>query len=266
MKIDPNELPQLPLQTESGSTKSLTSAVYHILRGSVLHGHLEPGTKLTVSRVAAQFRVSLSAVREALARLAAEGLLETADHRGFRVSPVSREDLLDLTQTRIDLETLALRRAIANGDAAWADRVRAAFESLQAAERNARSLNQRRYLLHAEFHMALVEACGSPWLLRTLSMLFERSERYRLLSASYSKIRGEVAHEHEQIYKAAVVERDAEKACEILTYHTRQTTEALLEAEERRANRARVAKPASKVTKRAASPPGDAAKINRRAG
>ncbi|MDR3512734.1 MAG: GntR family transcriptional regulator [Caulobacteraceae bacterium] len=244
MKIDPTELPQLPMQTVGGSTKSLTSAVYHILRGSILYGHLEPETKLTVSHVATQFRVSLSAVREALARLATEGLLVTADHRGFRVAAVSKEDLLDLTQTRIDLETLALRRAIEKGDKSWEDRVREAFEALQSAERTARSLGQRRYMVHAEFHMALVEACGSPWLLRTLTMLFERAERYRLLSVTYSKIRGEVEHEHEELYKAAVLERDADKACEILAKHTRLTTEALLEASERRAA-GRTAKPPS---------------------
>lgn len=213
--------------------RSLTSAVYQILRGSILYGELEPGAKLRVSHVADHFRVSLSAVREALARLAAEGLLETEDHRGFRVAPVSREDLLDLTQTRIDIESMALTRSIAKGDAAWEARCRAAFDALQAAERS-RQLNQRRYALHVDFHHALVEACGSQWLLRTLTLLFERSERYRLLSVTYAKIRTQVAHEHEQLFNAAVIERDAEKACAILAEHTRQTTQALIDAEERR--------------------------------
>lgn len=246
MKIDPIEMPQMQIQEEASGARSLTSAVYQILRGSILFGQLEPGAKLRVSHIADQFRVSLSAVREALARLAAEGLLETQDHRGFRVAAVSREDLLDLTQTRIDMESMALRRAIARGDDAWAERVREIFEALKTAERS-RQLSQRRYKLHSDFHQALLEACGSPWLLRMLTLLFERAERYRLLSVAYARIRTQVEEEHEQLFQAAVVERDADKACEVLAQHVRQTTQALLDAEERRIASVRTAKPARKA-------------------
>jgi DNA-binding GntR family transcriptional regulator len=76
-----------------------------------------------------------------------------------------------------------------------------------------------------------------------LTMLFERSERYRLLSVNYTKIRSEVEREHEELYKAAVLERDPDKACAIFADHTRQTTQALIEAEERRASAAQTAKP-----------------------
>ena len=239
MKIDPTDLPQVQFQKDPNTVQSLTSAVFHILRGSILYGHLEPGTKLHVSQLAEHFNVSLSAIREALAKLSAEGLLVAENHRGFRVAPVSEEDLLDLTETRIGLECTALRRAIERGDDTWGEKVRGAFEALQSAEGNSLLLNQRRNLLHSEFHYALVEACGSPWLLRLLTMLFERSERYRLLSVSYSRVRGEVVTEHKELFEAAVGQRDADKACSILAYHTRQTTQALLNSEKSRIVRAR---------------------------
>ena len=234
MKIDPTDLPQVQCQKDPSTAQSLTSAVFHILRGSILYSHLEPGTKLRVAQLAEHFNVSLSAVREALARLSAEGLLVAENHRGFRVAPVSEEDLLDLTETRIDLECNALRRAIERGDEEWAEKARGAFDALRSAEGNSLLLNQRRNLLHSEFHFALIEACGSPWLLRLLTMLFERSERYRLLSVSYSRVRGEVAGEHKELFEAAVIRRNPDKACSILAHHTRQTTQALLHAEKGR--------------------------------
>ena len=58
-------------------------------------------------------------MREALSRLVADGLVQASDQRGFRVSPVSPADLADVTQTRIDIEGLALRRSIERGDQAW---------------------------------------------------------------------------------------------------------------------------------------------------
>jgi DNA-binding GntR family transcriptional regulator len=217
------------------SSRSITSTVFHLLRNSIMFGQLAPGAKLSAGHLALQYRVGLSAIREALARLAAEGLLESQDHRGFRVARVSKEELLDLTQTRIDIESIALRRSIERGDAAWEARVTAAFEALQRAEKKSRPLDQRRYELHSEFHHALVEACDSQWLLRLRSVLFERAERYRLLSVSYAKVRAEVHNEHRQLYEA-VIARDADKATAVLAKHTMMTTKALLKVEEGRPN------------------------------
>ena len=105
-----------------GSTgpRTLTSAVLERLRTDILSTKLVPGQKLHIAGLAKQFGVSLAAVREALSRLVADGLVQASDQRGFRVSPVSSADLADVTQTRIDIESLALRRSIERGDAGMA--------------------------------------------------------------------------------------------------------------------------------------------------
>jgi len=231
--LDATTQPQQPILPTVA--KSLTSTVFQLLRNAIIGGQLEPGAKLSAGHLANQYRISLSAIREALARLAAEGLLESEDHRGFRVARVSKEDLLDLTQTRIDIECMALRRSIERGGKEWEARLTTAFKALQSAEGKSRPIDQRRYELHSDFHLALVEACGSDWLLRLRRTLFERAERYRLLSVTYAKVRQEVNAEHKQLYDA-VIKRNADKACAILTKHTLATTEALLKLEEGRPN------------------------------
>jgi len=174
-------------QTHDGRpVRSLTTAVFARLRAEILSCRLKPGEKLLIAGLARRFTVSLSAVREALSRLAAEGLVMSEDQRGFHVSPVSADQLRDLTRTRIDIEALALRRSIELGDSGWEREVREASERLMAAPLpragDAGPQFERWRALHHRFHLALVSACGSAWLLRLRETLYDQSERYRFLA------------------------------------------------------------------------------------
>jgi Mn-dependent DtxR family transcriptional regulator len=80
---------------------------------------LQPGTKLRIAEIAEEFGVSATPMREALSRLVSRGLVVAVGQRGFRVMPVSREDLADITRTRVALETAALRRSMRYGDGKW---------------------------------------------------------------------------------------------------------------------------------------------------
>src|SRR5260370_20964872 len=77
--------------------RTLTSAVLERLRADILSTKLVPGQKLHIAGLAKQFSVSLAAVREALSRLVAHGLVPASDQRGFRVSPVSPAALQNVT-------------------------------------------------------------------------------------------------------------------------------------------------------------------------
>src|ERR1700679_1227048 len=88
------------------SRQTLFEGVYRQLRADILACRLRPGEKLQINALAEERGVSLSGVREPLSRLSAEGLVTAEPQRGFRVAPVSFEDLTDLTMTRIDIENL----------------------------------------------------------------------------------------------------------------------------------------------------------------
>jgi DNA-binding GntR family transcriptional regulator len=209
--------------------RSLTSAVQERLRADILSTRLLPGQKLHIAGLAKQFSVSLAAVREALSRLVADGLVQASDQRGFRVSPVSLADLADVTQTRIDIEGLALRRSIERGDAAWLATVEAAWEALKAVPYRYPDQPGVHYeewvVRHRVFHRALVNACGSRWLLGFRDELHEQSERYRRLSIrrEVGKPR-DVEAEHAAIVDA-VRRRGAEAAVIALSKHFTITME-----------------------------------------
>src|SRR5690242_201211 len=113
--------------TESASSKSLTTQAFELLRSDILLGRLLPEERLRIQALSERYGVGATAIREALSRLTSDGLVEFEDQRGFCVAPVSREELLDLTRTRIDIECLALRYAIATGDIEWESGLLSAF-------------------------------------------------------------------------------------------------------------------------------------------
>src|SRR5271170_5821579 len=113
-----------------GTAASLTQRAYDELRNDLLNCRFEPGEPLRIGELCKRLEASQGAVREALSRLTSEGLVEARPQRGFRVTPISAEDLGDLTSARIEIEELCLRHAIEAGDVHWEARMVAAFHQL----------------------------------------------------------------------------------------------------------------------------------------
>ena len=216
-----------------GGARTLASAVYGRLRADVLACQYQPGEKLRIADLAKSFGVSAVAVREALSRLVADGLVVAEDQRGFRVSKLSLSDLLDVTRTRIELECLALRRSIARGDATWRAGLERAWRDLEETPHLAPGTDDRHHegwsAAHGRFHAALVAACGLEWLLRFRRTLFEQSERYRRLSLTVTRTDRDTKGEHRLIYEAAMA-GDAETAARELATHFERTASMIVAA------------------------------------
>lgn len=210
-----------------------TDQVFELLRAEILSCRLAPSAKIRINDVAVRYEVSLGAAREALSRLAAAGLVVAEAQRGFTVSPVSRADLIDLTRTRITIETLCLRSAIANATIEWESALVAASHRLQRISETALDdptrLDDSWASAHTAFHSALVASCDSPWLLRIRDMLFAQSDRYRHLSVPLRRSHRDVNAEHKAILDATIAD-DADKACALLAEHFNATTQILLDS------------------------------------
>ena len=211
---------------------SLTQDAYQSLRADLLACRLRPGARLKIAELCRSLGVSLSAVREALSRLTSEGLVVAEPQRGFRVAPISAEELRDLTGVRAGIEALCLERAVAVGDVGWESQLVAAFHRLsRTRERepdDPQRMDEAWSTAHAAYHAALVGACDSPWLLRLREILYAQSERYRRLSVPLAKFARDLNGEHEEIMAAALA-RDAGRAKMLLARHLELTMRALLE-------------------------------------
>ena len=217
----------------STPTSSRTEVFYNQLRNEIVSCRLPPNKRLKISDLADRYSVSPGAVREALSRLTSENLVITESRKGFKVSPISNTDLEDLTNVRIDIETQCLRRSILNASIEWESALVAASHRLNRTAEQASSVGRQVSDAWAEahqaFHSALVAACDSVWLLRIRRHLYAQSERYRRLSVPMDSGERDLAREHELILTASL-NRDADKAAELLTEHMRKTTLIILDA------------------------------------
>lgn len=214
--------------------RSLSQQAYDRIRDDILLGALFPDEKLQIEAISERYGIGTVPVREALNRLSSEGLVYRKSNRGFFVQTISIADLEELVKTRIWLETKALTESMANGDDTWEDALVVSYHRLARTQRRlpseaGREASEEWERRHKEFHMLLLDRCGSRLLLGFCSTLMDQAVRYRSLSMNTnpSKQRREgAAAEHHAILNA-VLDHDTEEACQLLTRHYRTTLEGL---------------------------------------
>jgi DNA-binding GntR family transcriptional regulator len=210
--------------------KTHSEGVYAALRAELLSGAFLPGSKIRLASIGTRFGVSLSVVREAMTRLAGEGLVRALPQRGFCVTPLSVEDLLDLTRARVLIETSVLRESINHGDLEWESAVIATHHTLQGTPYTTREghLDGDWSVAHHAFHRALLTGAKSPRLESIATELRDCSLLYQHWSIDIAHdLDRDVAAEHRNLAELAVA-RDAEGAVRALKDHIERTTATLL--------------------------------------
>jgi DNA-binding GntR family transcriptional regulator len=221
---------------------SQASFVYDTIRTAILCGHHMPNKKLKVHELALSMSVSPGAVREALFRLVSEQLVETRDHRGFAVTPVSIADLQELTDLRCEIESIACRRSVERGGLDWEAGLVAAQYRLRVTSAryvDTGEVSQEFLAAHAAFHEALSAAAGNSRLLDMRARLYEQYQRFR---AFYSHLAGRrhLAADHDKLAELALA-RNADALVETMVAHlseaTRRITTAIEESSTNRSPR-----------------------------
>jgi GntR family transcriptional regulator, carbon starvation induced regulator len=201
---------------------------YRRIRSDVIFGRLRPGQKLKLDGLKEAYGVSVSTLREVLSRLSAEGLVLAEGRRGFEVAPVSVENLKELAELRVLLESHAMQVSFANADVEWEGRVVSAHHKLASTERLMETglgeLEQwKRY--DGEFHQALISNCGSRVLMETHALVFDKYFRYQMVAFQY---RGEEPAIQHKALLASALKRDAESAKTVLRAHVYNCVEHAL--------------------------------------
>ncbi len=145
----------------------MVDRVYEALRERISSGVLPRGARLRQEALAAELGVSRTPLREALRRLASEGVVVLEPNRGARVADVGREDMLAAYEARLLLEPGAARLAAERCDGAAIARMRRAIEEHRRA-RTRTSL----FAANRAFHLSLVDAAGNDHLSRFAGVLW----------------------------------------------------------------------------------------------
>ncbi|MHA1567447.1 MAG: FCD domain-containing protein [Alphaproteobacteria bacterium] len=213
---------------EAAPGQTLTLEVYERLRVDIRSGNLNPGVPLRMEWLKTSYDVGATPLREALSRLAAEYLVTTEGKRGFRVAPVSLKELEELVSLRDNIERQALEIAVRLGDDDWEAELVAARHRLSNAPPGGETVDtqsmEEREKRHRAFHLALISACDSVWLLRIWRQMSAHLERYRRLGLRGHSTSPEGAQRIEVEHRAimeAVLARDAVAASALLHEHRR---------------------------------------------
>lgn len=192
-----------------------------LLREAILKGEFKPGERLVQEELANALKVSRMPVREALRKLEMEGLVIIEPHRGAIVKGFQIEDIVEIYRLRTELEKIAVELSVER----MTESDIAQLESLVLAMEELEDVNQF-VQANVEFHKSLIKHC--PWnrLLSFIEILWNGFPQH-----TPQVIPGQMAmskQEHKEIM-AAVRERDAQKAAQLLAAHIKRTGEQLIE-------------------------------------
>ena len=214
--MDPTSTAPAGVEPAPLAIASVVDQVYAAIRNRIVQGGLERGARIHQEDLAEELGVSRTPVREALRRLAAEGLVEMRTNRGARVADIGVAEMAAAYEARLVIEPGAARLAGALRPPAPLARMRAAL----AAQRRATPNVRRSFDANREFHLALVQASGNGflvqfvqrlWVARIGEVIYERQsetpERMQL-----------DADEHEQIL-AAIEAGDGRRAESLTRRH-----------------------------------------------
>ena len=156
------------------STKTRQEKVYHKLQQAILHGTIPPGARLINEQIAKQMEVSDTPVREALARLRAEGLVTRSDHKGYVVHQLTPEDLDEIVRIRVNLECMAAKEACRKISEAEIN----LLVKLQVPEGEINRNIKGFFTFNKLFHQTIYKAAKMPTLLSIIENLMDKMSPY----------------------------------------------------------------------------------------
>lgn len=213
------------VRSESGAGQDVVTR----LRSDIVSSVFGPEERLKFASLTDRYEVGIGTLREALSQLVSEGFVTLDAGKGFKVAPVSADELREIVDHFVDFEKRALAESIANGDEDWESDIVAYHHRLSLIEglpwvdrmaRHAEWVNR-----HREFHKALVSACNGVWLFRLRSLMFNQLDRYRFITKQSSESSGRRKFDEHRKIMEAVLARDTPLATELLEKHIRDTAD-----------------------------------------
>lgn len=196
--------------------RTLREQVFDHLREEILSSRLRPGQELNELALSAELEVSRGPIREALSRLASEGLVKITPRRGAVVAELTDEEFVEAYQVREALETLAVRLAVPRIEAAELERLRRLHEEMTAQVANDEI--KEFFDANTAFHQQIVDFSGNAKLGEHYRILMAQMGRYLPRSLIRRGTIGSSPPEHAAIL-AAIEAGDAAEAARLLGKH-----------------------------------------------
>lgn len=195
------------------------SYVYEAIKGEILRGELRGGESILQADWADRMGTSVTPVREAIRRLAQDGLVETAPHRGTRVVNMTTSSLDEIYSMRALIEPILIRKSIGRLSE---NEARAARELCERMDTLRDDETAEFIELNAKFHETLMRHDDS-WTSRIVGMLQDAASPYVALSIAEEPSQLKSSNKDHFLMLDATIAGDAELAVEIELRHLDST-------------------------------------------
>jgi DNA-binding GntR family transcriptional regulator len=200
----------------SNGDRSIADRAYEELRDRIVTVNLPPGTALREDELMAQHEIGRTPLRDAIRRLALEGLVAVQPRRGTMTTPVDTADIMHITEVRADLEGLAAELAALRMTEDERDACRERLKRLLALDR--RSDPEALMRMDTEIHRCTWHAAQNPYLVQSLERYWSLSLRIWYLVIDRVPGLAGAVHHQEQLLDA-LINRDAPASRRIMHEH-----------------------------------------------
>lgn len=206
-------------------------SAYHQIRTAIIEGRYEPGSRLVEQRIAEEFDLSRTPVREALRTLEAEGLVRIEPNRGATVRTVEVDDVVDLYDLRARLEgyaaELAAQRHGPEDLAGIDDGITAFGEALTRGPSDPLERARALDAANAQIHLSIAVASRHRHLQQMLLRTVDSSLVFRAFRA-FSAEQERQSHEFHQMIRGAIAAGEPGRAGALMVEHILQGRDVLL--------------------------------------
>jgi len=209
------KLTKLPMKQE----------VYNYLLQAIMRGELEPGKQLDEKEISETLGVSRTPLREAVNRLAQEGIVVEIPYRGNFVRKFTTREVIDLYEVRKTLEMMAIRQAVQR----MSDEEAAAIAALvtQTAKAQESGDLEAYGRLDAEFHDKIARCSGNQMLIQLLGSMSAQINIIRHMANGSDKVAKKAQFDREHML-TAIASRDAEAAARFMEEHISRVMEEVV--------------------------------------
>lgn len=172
------------------------------IRNAIIHGKLQPGSRLTEQELVTMLGVSRTPLREALLLLDSEGFINVLPRRGAVVSEISQSDVKEIYGAKGILEAAAARLACDSISSATIDNLSSITDEMEIAANDKKKDDRTLLNLNAEFHQVLSDAGGNKKISQFIKNLRGQTLRYNYIYLSLkTRIDSSIA-DHRKIIEA----------------------------------------------------------------
>jgi DNA-binding GntR family transcriptional regulator len=224
--------------------KSLTELVVEDLRARIIDGRLRLGEGLSENALAAELGISKTPVREALLQLKLERLVDVMPQRGTYVFQLAADQVVMISELREILELAAIAAAMQRNHAALVARMARILDSMRAAHHADDRANYRT--LDGEFHQAIIDLCGNPYISDAYSQVGFRIQALRSRLSDEAALNRRSFKEHCEMVRL-IKASDVSQLQELMRAHIHQTKQSYLDVLARRGGQGDISKGAAAV-------------------